>query len=135
MIAVDASAIVAILLGEPEAETYREFLLAQDEAWLSPIGYWEITTRLRSLRGEDGLAEVEIVLAGLNLRIADASARTARLASRAEGEYGKRTAARLNLGDCFAYALAKELDAPLLFKGDDFDKTDVRPVDLPRNPA
>jgi ribonuclease VapC len=51
-----------------------------------------------------------------------------RLACAAEKAFGKQTAARLNLGDCFAYALAKERDAPLLFKGDDFAQTDIEPA-------
>ena len=48
------------------------------------------------------------------------------MASAAEREFGKRTAAKLNLGDCFAYALAKEMGAPLLYKGDDFLRTDIQ---------
>ncbi len=126
MIVVDASALVAILLKEPEADLYREFLLTCPGGQLSPVGYWEAATRLRILRGENGVAELDIVIAGLRIEIAPANAKTARMATWAESKFGKRTPARLNLGDCFAYALAKELDAPLMFKGDDFTRTDIR---------
>ena len=68
------------------------------------------------------------LIAELGIRIAPASATTARLASDAERQYGKRTPAKLNLGECFAYALAREQGAPLLFKGDDFARTDLEPA-------
>jgi ribonuclease VapC len=126
MIAVDASALVAILLDEPEAEAFREFLLANPEARLSPVGYWEAATRLRGLRGDSGVVELDVVIRQLAIRIAPASENTARLACEAEVAFGKRTPAKLNLGDCFAYALAKELGAPLLYKGDDFLRTDIQ---------
>ncbi|MFC0634335.1 type II toxin-antitoxin system VapC family toxin [Brevundimonas balnearis] len=128
MIVVDASALVAILLEEPEARTYREFLLLNPGARLSPVGYWEAATRLRSLRGERGLIELDIVVEGLGIEVTSATEATARLASEAERAFGKRSPAKLNLGDCFAYALAKEHDAPLLYKGDDFALTDIRPA-------
>lgn len=131
MIVVDASALVAILLEEPEATPYREFLLARPGSQLSPIGYWEAATRMRILRGEAGVAELDVVIAGLRIEIAPATEGTARIAAVAEKNYGKHTHAKLNLGDCFAYALAKELDAPLLFKGDDFTRTDIRPTLIP----
>lgn len=125
MIVVDASALVAILLEEPEAQTFRELLLLNPGARLSPVGYWEAATRLRSLRGERGVVELDVVVDGLGLAITPATDVTARLASEAERAFGKRSAARLNLGDCFAYALAKELNAPLLYKGEDFARTDI----------
>ena len=128
MIAVDASALVAILLEEPEAISFREFLLAQPDLVLSPIGYWEATTRLRSLRGDSGVAEFQSVIHDLRIRVVPATRETARLACEAEASFGKRTSAKLNLGDCFAYALAKEIAAPLLFKGNDFSETDVTPA-------
>ncbi|NBW07777.1 MAG: type II toxin-antitoxin system VapC family toxin [Caulobacteraceae bacterium] len=126
MIAVDASALVAILLEEPEAEAFREFLLTASDCRLSPVGYWEAAIRLRGLRGERGVAELDVVIAGLGIQIAPATETTSRLACKAEQDFGKRTAAKLNMGDCFAYALARELDAPLLYKGADFDQTDIQ---------
>jgi ribonuclease VapC len=126
MIVVDASALVAILLEEPEATRFREFLLASPAACLSPVGYWEAATRLHGVRGKAGVVELDVVIDNLRIVIAPATARTSRLACEAERTFGKRTSARLNLGDCFAYALARELDAPLLYKGDDFNQTDIR---------
>jgi ribonuclease VapC len=128
VIVVDASALVAILLGEPEGPAHRERMLAASRVMLSPVGYWEAATRLRGLRAERGVADLDRLLVQLRIQIAPATSVTALLASEAEAVFGKRTAARLNLGDCFAYALAKELDAPLLYKGGDFGRTDIRPA-------
>ena len=128
MIVVDASALVAVLLREPEDMAFRRFMARETDLFMSPVGYWEAATRLRALRGEAGVADLDLVIASLGIRIAPATSRTASLAAGAERDFGKRTPARLNLGDCFAYALAKESDAPLLFKGDDFSQTDLIPA-------
>ena len=126
MIVVDASAVLAILLQEPEQDHFRELLLNAPKAGISPVGYWEVVTKLRRARGDPGLEQVRIVIENLGIEIIPATATTALKACEAEARYGKRTPANLNLGDCFAYALAVEQDAPLLFKGDDFAATDVR---------
>jgi ribonuclease VapC len=120
MIAVDASALVAILLEEPEADLFREFLLARPGAALSPVGYWEAATRLRIARGDAGVTELDVVINQLRIVIAPTTERTARLACDAERAFGKRAAAELNLGDC--------LGAPLLYKGDDFPLTKIEPA-------
>lgn len=122
--AIDASALVAILLDEPEKSAFVNRMLA-DDCEMSPVGYWEAAIRVRQLHGDEGVARLDRLIAELNIRIVPASVTTARLASDAEREYGKRTPAKLNLGDCFAYALAKERNLPLLFKGEDFVRTDV----------
>ena len=124
---VDASALVAILLDEPEKSAYVRQILAND-CVASPVGYWEAAIRARHLHGEAGVDRLERLIARLDIKVMPAATATARLASNAGREFGKRTPARLNLGDCFAYALARELDAPLLYKGDDFARTDVRPA-------
>lgn len=128
MIAVDASALVAVLLREPEDMAFRRFMASETDMLLSPVGYWEAATRLRSLRGDIGVADLDRVIASLGIRIAPATSRTASLAAGAERDFGKRTPAKLNLGDCFAYALAKERNLPLLYKGDDFSQTDLTPA-------
>ena len=125
MIVVDASALLAILLDQPEGPEMRERLLHADGALLSPVGYWEATTRLRSFRAASP-ARLDRLLAELRVTIFPASETTAKLATLAETRFGKRTPAKLNLGDCFAYALTREVDAPLLYKGDDFSRTDVK---------
>ncbi len=124
MTVVDASALVAILAHEPEREAFLAYLLA-NPAVLSPIGYWETAISARRVLGENGIKDLDILLNGLGITISPATGNTATIAVAAEIRYGKRTAARLNLGDCFAYALAKELDSPLLFKGDDFAHTNL----------
>jgi ribonuclease VapC len=130
VIAVDASVIVAILLDEPEADSFTARILASSEPVMSPVGYWEAATRLRRFRGTQGVAELDVAMIQLGIRIEAASTTTAKIAAEAEAQFGKRTPAGLNLGDCFAYALAKELNVPLLFKGDDFPLTDIQVVSL-----
>jgi ribonuclease VapC len=127
MMVVDASALVAILLNEPEkADFIRALTSARGN--LSPVGYWEAHTRLHSFKGAAGVADLEALIQMFEIRIVPADGDTARMASRTQVTFGKRTPARLNLGDCFTYALARELDAPLLYKGDDFTRTDVKSV-------
>lgn len=127
MTVVDASALVAILAHEPEREAFLDFLIL-NPATLSPIGYWETAVAARRVLGHDGSAALDTLLDLLNIIIAPATGATAAIAATAQVNFGKGTAAKLNLGDCFAYALAKELDAPLLYKGDDFTRTDIRPA-------
>lgn len=125
MIVIDASALVAILLNEPEKSRFVR-TLTLTPALLSPVGYWEAHTRLFGQKGAAGVADLDALISALGIRIRPAGEETARLASRAQMDFGKRTAAKLNLGDCFAHALARELDAPLLYKGDGFTRTDVK---------
>ena len=127
MMVVDASALVAILLTEPEKADFIH-ALTSTPGNLSPVGYWEAHTRLHSFKGAAGVADLEALIRMFEIRIVPADGDTARMASRTQVTFGKRTPARLNLGDCFAYALARELDAPLLYKGDDFTRTDVKSV-------
>ena len=77
MMVVDASALVAILLREDDAEVYRDALLASPETRLSPIGYWEAATRLQSFRGLAGVNDLDRLLAQLAIEIAPATAATA----------------------------------------------------------
>ncbi len=124
MMVVDASAIVAILLNEPEREQFYEMLLATP-AVLSPVGYWEAAVRVGGVLGPDGRKKMDTLLEHLSVVVMPATGQTANVAVEAQKRFGKRTSAKLNLGDCFAYALAREQNAPLLYKGDDFGRTDV----------
>lgn len=128
MIVVDASALVAVLLNEPESRDFRRVMATESELFLSPVGYWEASTRLKGLRGEAGVIDLDRLIARFGIRIAPATAVTASLATAAERDFGKRNSAKLNMGGCFAYALARELDAPLLYKGEDFSRTDIQPA-------
>ena len=124
MIVVDASALVAILAGEPEAEAFLPLLL-ETPSLLSPLGFWETTFAARRVLGPDGQQSLLALMDALRIDIAPAGGETARIAVEAETRFGKRTPAKLNLGDCFAYALAKERNLPLLYKGGDFSQTDL----------
>lgn len=127
MIVVDASALVAILAGEPEADAFIK-LLVETPSLLSPLGFWETTVAARRVLGPDGQQSLLALMDALRIEITAAGGETARIAVEAETRFGKRTPARLNLGDCFAYALAKERNLPLLYKGDDFSRIDIEPA-------
>lgn len=125
MIAVDASALVAIGDDEPEAERFLD-VLERNPSCISAVNYVEtgliLIGRGRLATQEDldeWLKQLGAeVMPDENLAMAALSAYLI---------YGRRYhPAKLNLADCFAYALAKSLDAPLLYKGDDFPLTDVR---------
>ena len=126
MIVVDASALIAIATGEPDASLYAKALEQSDTAYLSSPNYLETGLILVRRGIASGSRDVEVWLneAGVSIR---ADLPLAADALDAYLRFGKGFhPARLNLGDCFAYALAKALDAPLLYKGDDFALTDVR---------
>lgn len=134
MIVIDASALVAMLLDEPERALFFD-IVSRTQVRLSPVGYWEAAIRLGRQRGPAGVAaldqlladfDIQIVDADFDIQIVDADHDIAQRAIRAEQDFGMRTLAKLNLGDCFAYALAKELGAPLLYKGEDFSRTDIQ---------
>ena len=126
MIAVDASAVLAILLDEAEGPVFKATLLAAAGGVISPVNYWEVLVRAHTLRADIGVAAAEAALAGFAVQVAVMTAEDARVAAGAFIRFGKKTQARLNLGDCFAYALAAREGDGLLFKGDDFPKTDVK---------
>ena len=81
---------------------------------------------MQARRGDEGARDLDLLLAQMNVEIVPFTARQADIARKAFRRYGRgRHDAELNFGDCCAYALAKDKSAPLLFKGDDFSKTDV----------
>ena len=128
MITVDASAILAILLDEPEGQSFKEALLQNGSSVISPINYWEVMVRFRATHGRNGLSLAEALLEECGVEVRDLTPKHGRLAVDAHERYGRATPAKLNLGDCFAYALAATEGDGLLFKGDDFPKTDVKVV-------
>lgn len=126
-IVADASALVAVLLNEPDADLYLSKLLLAQVIWMSPLNWWEVQVRIRTRYGDAGeqitanwMNQVGIVVEPVTLQHAE-------IALGAFARYRGRPA-KLNMGDCFAYALARAKDAPLLYKGDDFARTDLRPV-------
>jgi ribonuclease VapC len=124
---VDASAILAVLLGEDDSDTYRAALGLSDQIWISPVNWWEVQARLRVVLPAQLADVAEAWRTAQQIEIAPISEAQTRIAIEALSRFRSRPA-RLNLGDCFAYALAKSKDAPLLFKGNDFLATDVKRV-------
>ena len=82
----------------------------------------------RRVLGENGVADLDTLLENLGIVITPASAATAVAAIDAAFRFGKHTPAKLNMGDCFAFALSTEMKTSLLFKGDDFTQTDITPA-------
>lgn len=129
MIVIDSSAVVAIAHDEPEALHFLQAIDTDGSARMSTANYLETSNVMEGRHGASGEAMlVQVVrrlrLAGLRFVAFDQL--QAELAREGFRRFGKgRHPAGLNFGDCFAYALAKALDAPLLFKGDDFAKTDL----------
>jgi len=125
VIVLDTSAIVAVLRGEPEAPELIARIDAASALYLSAASAFElhiVASRLGPGNADDALE----FLRRLNIEIVPFDEHQLSLARDAFDRYGKgRHAAKLNFGDCISYALAKAEGLPLLFKGDDFSKTDV----------
>ncbi len=123
---VDASALLAILLDEPDAAKFNRAIADElEDMLISPINFVEAAVRADQ-RGEQTSNALDEIIKVSGIKIAAVTARQTRLAREAYQRFGKGNhEAKLNLGDCFAYALAKARGEPLLFKGDDFRHTDV----------
>ena len=126
MIAIDASALVAILADEPERASFLLTLGQASSVSVSPVGYWEAAVNMKRHRGQSGVNDLDRMLVLFDVKQPPITGVTSSIAFAAHIQYGRGTPAKLNLGDCFAYALAKELKAPLLYKGDDFGRTDIQ---------
>ena len=124
---VDTSAIIAILKAEPEAEAFLVKISGVSLCRLSAASFVEIG--LVTSRDQTGTyyQAFETLLQNFAVRIEPVSERQARIAVEAFLRYGKGTGhpAGLNYGDCFSYALAADMGEPLLFKGNDFSRTDI----------
>lgn len=126
---IDASALCAILLQEDDEASFRDAIAkaAPDARSISAIGVWEIDRRIRSEFGPPGSDLVDELLRVYAISIHAVTERQLGLARHAMALWSGRPV-RLNLGDCSAYALARDLGQPLLFKGDDFSQTDIAPA-------
>jgi ribonuclease VapC len=123
---IDTSALIAVLEQEPEAERIAPTLAFAPERMLSAANLVEVGIAMQARRSDDGARDLDLLLAKLRVDIITVTAIQADIARKAFRRYGRgRHAANLNFGDCFAYALAKDKSAPLLFKGNDFGRTDV----------
>lgn len=132
MIAVDTSALMAVLLGEPGSEGCRASLEAESEIVISAGTAAEALV----VAGRRGVADQAAALIdGLGFIVAPVTAAGARRVAEAYERWGKGLhPAGLNFGDCFAYAMAQEYGCPLLFVGRDFGQTDVQPA-IPEQPG
>jgi ribonuclease VapC len=120
---VDASAILAILKSEPDAAIFARALTRDAVKFISPINWHEAAVNMER---SDDFERFEIFFKRSAIVISPIDETQARLAHQAWRRFGKgRHAARLNMGDCFAYALSKASGEPLLYKGGDFLRTDV----------
>jgi ribonuclease VapC len=129
VIVLDSSAVLAILFGEPHSERLIDALEAAPASSISVANALECAMKLAPRPGVDESDKLDAFLALYEVRTTPVDAAQLRLARAAYLQFGKgRHAAGLNFGDCFAYALAKSLDAPLLFIGEDFTKTDLASV-------
>lgn len=130
--AVDTSALIAVVKDEPERDAFLEALVDAPSVSMSALSWMETRTVVLSRLGEPGLVRLAKSVAVVGVEMLPVSPERADRAFEAFRRYGKgRHPARLNICDCFAYALARELAEPLLFKGDDFPKTDVTPAVSP----
>jgi ribonuclease VapC len=126
-IVLDTSVFIAIILEEPEAERFLDILEYDIPRHFSAMSYLEASTVLQRSAEHRAVDKLDHLLKRMAVRIADFSAQHVIVARQAYRNYGKGSGhkAQLNFGDCAAYALAKILEAPLLFKGKDFAETDV----------
>ena len=123
---VDTSALLAILFREPEHPDLNTALGEEEERTMSAVSLFEASTVTARRQGLSGLRDLDELVRLLDLEVAPFSAAQAALAREAFIRFGKGAhPARLNLGDCCSYALAKERGQALLFKGDDFAQTDI----------
>lgn len=123
---LDSSILVAILGNEPEAATFEEAIAEAPTCKISAASYVEAAIVVDCRHDPVFSRKLDDLLHNAQITIEPLSPYQARLARDAYRDYGKgRHRAGLNFGDCFAYALAKDKREPLLFKGEDFRKTDV----------
>jgi ribonuclease VapC len=130
VIAVDSSALIAILRGEPEKVAFSHALAKAWQPAISAVSLLETSMVLAGPAGaEEAWRPLDVLLLRVRMAVIPFDGEQAALARVAFGKYGKgRHPAALNFGDCAAYALAKSRNVPLLFKGNDFRKTDIVPA-------
>jgi ribonuclease VapC len=123
---IDTSAIVAILFDEPERASFDRLIADAGVRLISAVGRVEAAFVVEGRKGEAGRERLDRFFRLTGAEIVAVSAEQADLAVEAFRRFGRgRHPARLNIGDCFAYALAKTTGEPLLFKGGDFNLTDI----------
>jgi ribonuclease VapC len=128
---VDTSALMALLLLEPDAAKYSTALQRSSSNHLSAASYLEVSMVIDRRGNEASRAMLDTFLEEFEIQVEPVTFEQAKLARQAFNLFGKgRHPASLNFGDCFAYALAKSRREPILFKGTDFSQTDLLPATL-----
>ena len=128
---IDSSALIAILLGEPETRDFSIAIERDATRLVSAPSVLECHMRLHTIKGPAGVLALETLLNDIEADVRSADLSLVRIAGQAFEIYGRgRHKAALNFGDCFVYALAKQTGEPLLFKSDDFSRTDLEFVVL-----
>lgn len=124
---VDTSALVAIFRNESDAEEFARLIIAAPTCRLSVANQLELALVIEGQMGAEGSRWVDQFINLANIVIEPVTLEQGRFARLAFLDFGKgRHPARLNFGDCFAYALARAMGEPLLFKGNDFALTDIQ---------
>ncbi len=128
---IDTSALICILLGEPEAEGFARAIALDWKRLMSTMGLLEASIVIEAKKGEAGGRELDALLKRINMEIIPFDHKQSDIARQAWGKYGKgRHQAGLNIGDCCSYALSKVTAEPILFKGNDFSHTDLHQVEI-----
>lgn len=123
---LDTSALIAILLGEAEAENFSRAIAQDAKRLVSAFSALEAAVVLHARKGTAAVRELDLLLHTISATIVSLDTEQALLARTAYEIYGKgHHPAALNLGDCCSYALSRSSGEPLLFKGHDFSKTDA----------
>jgi ribonuclease VapC len=126
---LDSSAILAVLFREADGEKYAEMIRQAESCKISAATFVELCIVIEAAAGSAGIVDCDTFFRGIGVRIEPFTEEQAYAARQAFSQFGKgKHLAGLNLGDCFSYALAKVSGEPLLFKGNDFRKTDVTPA-------
>lgn len=127
---IDTSAIIAILRDEPEGPRFSEAIEAAPLPKMSAVSYVEAGIVADAARNPAISRQLDELIRIADIEVRPVTPEQARLAREAYRDFGRGSGhpARLNFGDCFAYALAKEAGEPLLFKGTDFLATDLIPA-------
>ena len=123
---LDTSALIAVLFGEPEADPYTRLIHGADRCLISAGSFLELSIVIERQAGSEVARQCDTIFRRAGIIEEPFTVEQSHIARQAFHDFGKgRHPAGLNFGDCFAYALTKVTGEPLLFKGDDFGKTDI----------
>ena len=123
---LDTSALAAVFFGEPEAARYTQIIHDAERCIISAANFLELSIVIEAQIGAEAVRQSDMFFRRARIAIEPFTVEQAHIARQAFHDFGKgRHEAGLNFGDCFAYALARTTGEPVLFKGNDFSKTDI----------